>query len=68
MSRRRKPCGSLLVQRVVATTKILPSTYNWFVTVPWLEHLSISKILDAMAEYAKANEQDFKKFCDNWEQ
>lgn len=67
LSRTRKPCGSLLTQRVNAATKLRPETYNWFASVPWLTHMSISKILDTMAEYARINEQDFKKFCDEME-
>lgn len=66
MARRRKELGSELNPRIAATSKILPETYNWFVNAPWLKELSISKILETMVEYAKLNEEDFKKYCEKY--
>lgn len=61
-----KPTAKIQLQRqrVMASTRVSPSLYDWLVKTPEFAFLSVSKTLELAIQFACNNEHGFKQFCE----
>ncbi len=52
-------------QRLCITGKVMPQTHDWAEEIKWELHKQLSGLVEMTIEFAKANEQQFRKFCED---